>query len=141
MKSNDENKRSISLQIIRRASEEEVERLYRHAEWWQEDWEKSFIAPMIEGSFLFAGAFFENRLIGMGRVLSDGASDAYIQDVTVLREFRGQGIGSQIISFLVKELRRRDIDWIGLIGEPGTKAFYQRLGFQEMKNFIPMNLS
>ena len=130
-----------TVQIIHKASEDEIEELYRHAGWWEEDWSRSFIAPMIEGSFLFAGAFLEHRLIGMGRALSDGVSDAYIQDVAVLREFRGQHIGSEIIDFLVKELRCRGIDWIGLIGEPGTKGFYQRLGFQEMQEFIPMRLS
>ncbi len=132
---------ALSLKILTAASEEEIENLYRHAGWWDHDWDTSFIAPMVRGSFLFAGAFFDKRQIGMGRVLSDGVSDAYIQDVAVLKEFRGQGVGSRIISFLIEELQRRGIDWIGLIGEPGTKAFYRRLGFQEMEGFLPMRLS
>jgi spermidine synthase len=131
----------ICLRMLDTASEKEIEALYRDAGWWQNDWDSSFIAPMIRGSFLFAGAFFQGRQIGMGRALSDGVSDAYIQDVVVLKEFRGKKIGSRITVFLVEELQRRGIDWIGLIGEPGTKDFYERLGFQEMKNFIPMRLS
>ncbi|HOO62545.1 MAG TPA: GNAT family N-acetyltransferase [Synergistaceae bacterium] len=131
----------ISLRLLQKASEEEIEALYRHAGWWRDDWDRSFISPMIRGSFLFAGAFCGGRQVGMGRVLSDGISDAYIQDVVVLREFRGQSIGSRIISFLVKELQQRNIDWIGLIGEPGTKNFYEQLGFREMTGFLPMRLS
>ena len=141
MEKNEKIKNSISLRILEKASEREIEDLYRHAGWWGSGWDASFIAPMIRGSFLFAGAFYENRQIGMGRVLSDGVSDAYIQDVVVLKEFRGQGVGSRIISFLVEELQKRDIDWIGLIGEPGTQRFYENLGFEEMKDFLPMRLS
>jgi spermidine synthase len=141
MEKNKKKNSSISLRLLKEASEKEIEALYRHAGWWEDDWDTSFIAPMIRGSFLFAGAFYESRQIGMGRVLSDGVSDAYIQDVVVLKEFRGQGVGSRIISFLVQELKRRDVEWIGLIGEPGTLRFYQNLGFKEMKNFIPMRLS
>ncbi len=32
------------------------------------------------------------------------------------------------------------IDWIGLIGNPGTGHFYESLNFKELKNFIPMAL-
>ena len=72
----------------------------------------------------------------MGRVLSDGVSDAYIQDVVVHPDFRGQGIGGEIVRFLVRELEKNGIDWIALVGEPGTEKFYARLGFEEKKGFL-----
>jgi len=51
----------------------------------------------------------------MGRAISDGISDAYIQDVTVLSEFRGQGIGTGIVQEILKQLRDDGLQWIGLI--------------------------
>ena len=74
----------------------------------------------------------------MGRALSDGVSDAYIQDIVVRTDYRGQGWGQKIVSFLVRELRTAGVDWIGLIGAPGTKDFYEKLGFAPMPNFVPM---
>ena len=32
-------------------------------------------------------------------------------------------------------LKERGVDWIGLVGEPGTESFYRNLGFEEQKNF------
>jgi spermidine synthase len=76
-------------------------------------------------------------MIGMGRVLSDGISDAYIQDVTVLPGYRGRGIGGRIIAHLLQKLQAERIEWIGLIGEPGTRDFYENLGFKKMEGFEP----
>jgi spermidine synthase len=74
----------------------------------------------------------------MGRALSDGVSDAYIQDVTVKKPYRGQGIGTQIIQKLVERLNADGLEWIGLIAEKNSHKFYRRLGFKKMPNSVPM---
>ena len=56
----------------------------------------------------------------MGRAISDLVSDAYIQDVTVLKEYRGKGIGKIIIQTLVEELKTKGVEWIGLVAATGT---------------------
>jgi GNAT superfamily N-acetyltransferase len=114
----------------------EAAELYLAAEWVAENEDCSFIQAAVAGSFLAAAAFTDDgRLAAMGRVLSDGVSDAYIQDVVVHPGFRGQGIGGKIVAFLVAELEKRGVDWIALVGEPGTENFYSRLGFEEKKGF------
>ena len=72
----------------------------------------------------------DGKLIGIARALSDGVSDAYIQDVTVSEDFRGRGIGGRLVTVLSEELSSRGIDWIGLVGVPGTEHFYSSLGFE-----------
>ncbi len=132
---------SPAIRLVRDFAEispKDIEKLYRDALWWQREWDRTFISPMVKGSFLFAGAFWEGRQVGMGRVISDGVSDAYIQDVVVLKAFRGRGIGGKLVSFLLGELRRRGIDWIGLVGEPGTEGFYKKLGFEALSGYVPM---
>ena len=89
-----------------------------------------FLQQALPGSCAVAGAFCEERLIGIARAISDGISDAYIQDVTVLEEFRGRGIGANLVTALTNELSSRGIDWIGLVGVPGTEKFYASLGFE-----------
>ncbi len=42
---------------------------------------------------------------------------------------------------LIDELQAAGVDWIGLIGKPGTAKFYESLGFSELKDYIPMKLS
>ena len=77
----------------------------------------------------------DGRLIGMGRAISDGVSDAFIQDVAVTKAFRRRGIGGEIVRQIAAVLQERGVDWIGLVGEPGTESFYRNLGFEEQKNF------
>ena len=94
----------------------------------------------VKGSMLAAGAFApDGSLIGFARVLGDGTSDCYIQDVTVRSDCRKQGIGQQLVKFLIAELRARNIDWIGLIATPGKADFYRKMGFEVMENHTPMH--
>ena len=113
---------------------------YIDAGWWGDCSEKDeeIIYKMLEGSFIFAGIFLSGKLIGMARVISDGVSDAYIQDVFVLKKHRDKGLGLKVIDFLIKNMKEKGIDWIGLIGRPGTGYFYEKCGFSQMKDFIPM---
>jgi len=71
-------------------------------------------------------------------VISDGASDAYIQDLVVRPSHRNQGIARMILDALLERLRADGIPWIGLIAEPGSRKLYQGAGFREMSGFVPM---
>ncbi len=130
---------SVEIRIVKELNTDEVVALYKGAGWWSEENDKvDFLDDLIKNSYCFAAAYLEGKLIGMGRAISDAVSDAYIQDVTILPEYRGKGIGSMIIEKIVKHLKQNNIHWIGLIGEPGTESFYKRLGFRLMQNYIPM---
>ena len=68
----------------------------------------------------------------MGRAISDGVSDAWLQDIVVLDDYRKHGIGRAIILKLVEVCQLKKIGWIGLVAEPGTKEFYKPLGFDTL---------
>ena len=134
---------NITLKTVKKINETEFIALYKEAGWWEDEYDgdTSFIPKIVEGSTLFVTAEDESgKVVGMGRAVSDGCSDAYIQDVVVLQSHRKQGIGGKIIRHIICELRKKGIDWIGLIGEPGTESFYTHLGFKTLKNYIPMKL-
>ena len=129
----------IKYEIVKKADREGIINLYKQAGWWQneDDADRSFVDRIISETFVFSIAKYGERIIGMGRAISDGVSDAYIQDVTVLKEYRQKGIGGMIIKHIVKELQERKIGWIGLISEPGAENFYKDLGFEVMENHTP----
>ena len=54
----------------------------------------------IENSLCF-GAYLGDRLVGFGRVVSDFATFAYVGDVFVLPDFRGQGLGKMLVEAMV----------------------------------------
>lgn len=128
--------KEIVVRIITEFSEElcqEAAVLFVGAGWIGTVSDGGFLRNALPGSCAVAGAFAGDRLVGIARALSDGFSDAYIQDVTTLKEFRGNGIGSKLVTCLIQELQARGIDWIGLVGVPGTENFYTRLGFDAQK--------
>ncbi len=127
----------VQFETVTSAPTEEIVKLYQSAGWWQESPEARAIIPaMIRGSLCFMVARSpDGHIVGMGRVISDGCSDAYIQDVTVLSSHRGRGIGSELIRRLTQFCVERKIGWIGLISEPGTQGFYENLGFRPLANY------
>lgn len=133
---------SVSLAFVKTAEKNALTALYKDAGWWDESCENhpGFLDHVVANSAVFVGAFCEKKMIGMGRALSDLTSDAYIQDVTVLQKYRGKGIGKKIIKKLITGLKDHGVDWIGLIGEPNTRSFYENLGFEELSGHIPYRL-
>ena len=109
--------------------------LYRLAEWVGPEDDCAFLGTALENSCAVAAAYDTGHLVGMGRALGDGVSDAYIQDVVVDPDFRRRGVGGAIVRTLVAELKRRGVDWIALVGEPGTEEFYRSLGFTAPEGF------
>ncbi len=115
--------------------------LYKDAGWWEPSFgQGEFIPPMLRGSTVAIGAFENEELIGMGRAISDGVSDAYIQDVVVLKKCRGGGVGKKIVEEIIRRLQKRGIDWIGLISTPGSEGFYRTMNFEVMPRHSPMLL-
>ena len=132
--------KKIDVRIVREWDPEAIRHLYRAGGWWKEEWDPEGLAPMIAGSMAFAVGTDQETgtTVAMGRVLSDGVSDAYIQDVIVLPGYRKLGIGRRLVEVLVSACESRGIAWIGLIAEPGTENFYVPAGFTRMEGYVPM---
>ena len=130
---------TITYELVTAAPVQAIVDLYEAGGWWKEsDAARAAIPAMIRGSYAFLVARLDGRIVGMGRAISDGASDAYIQDVVVLREHRGRGVGRELVKRLAEHCRENKIAWIGLIAEPGTKGFYESLGFGSLEGYQPL---
>jgi ribosomal protein S18 acetylase RimI-like enzyme len=131
---------SVDYDAVTSAPLESIVELYKAAGWWQEsDEARAAIPPMIRGSLCFMVArSIEGRIVGMARIISDGYSDAYIQDVVVLPEYRGRGVGRELVRRLTQFCVARKIAWIGLVAEPGTQGLYEDLGFGPLAGYQPM---
>jgi len=115
--------------------------LYRQAGWWPDQEEDYLLlARLVRQSHCFAVAMIGEELIGMGRAISDGVSDAYVQDVTVEAAWQRSGVGTLIVRHILDRLRADGISWVGLIAERGSAEFYGQFGFEKMVNAQPMLL-
>jgi len=95
------------------------------AEWSPETFERA-----LAGSWVVCSARDDDgKLVGIGRLISDGALHAFVTEMIVSGSARGGGIGSEILRMLVDESRRRGVDDIQLFAARGRAGFYERHGF------------
>ena len=128
----------FEIRIIKCAPASALERIYRSVGWYDESFSAEAMEKIPQNSTIFAGAFVNNEMVGMGRLISDGVSDGCIQDVAVIKEFQGSGIGKAIVQTIVDESLKLGIDWIQLIATPNNQKFYESLGFEVMPQHTPM---
>jgi len=83
-----------------------------------------------ENSHTVVFIFDEDKLIGFGRALSDGAYQAAIYDIAILPEYQGKGIGRIIVNSIRKLLPKCNLI---LYAAPGKEKFYEKLEFKKMK--------
>lgn len=78
-------------------------------------------------------AVCDGKVIGMGRLVGDGAMYWYLQEIIVLPEFQGQGIGKRIVNRLIEYVQSTSIPGtgveVGLTAVKGKEPFYEKLGF------------
>ena len=78
-------------------------------------------------------AVYENdQLIGYIDSVSNGVTDAYIQDLMVHPNYQGQGIGTELMNQMIDFLKSNRIFMISVIYERSLQSFYSRFGFCEM---------
>jgi ribosomal protein S18 acetylase RimI-like enzyme len=134
------SEKNIEIKFVTTWLENDIVQLYKAGGWWKEAWGPSGIKTLIECSVAVAvaGGCSSGKAVGMGRLISEGVSDAYIQDLVVLPRYRSQGVGKQIVATLLDYCLSRGISWIGLIAEPGNEDFFRDMGFRVMKDYVPM---
>lgn len=80
-------------------------------------------------------AVSNNKVIGMGRLVGDGVMYWYLQEIIVLPEFQGNGIGTHIVNRLLEFIGDNTIPGtftsIGLTAAEGKDTFYEKFGFSK----------
>jgi GNAT superfamily N-acetyltransferase len=74
-------------------------------------------------------AYDHDRLVGTGRVISDGVFHAFIVDIIVLPEYQAKGLGTSIMERLLDRCRDGRIRHVQLFCARDKEQFYSRLGF------------
>ncbi|MBD77631.1 MAG: GNAT family N-acetyltransferase [Crocinitomicaceae bacterium] len=83
--------------------------------------------------------FSDDKPIGMGRIIGDGAIYFYIQDVIVLPEYKNKGIGKLIMNQIEKFIAKtaNNNSFIGLMAAANVKEFYYKFGYLERPDDRP----
>ncbi|MGE0481131.1 MAG: GNAT family N-acetyltransferase [Phycisphaerae bacterium] len=99
--------------------------------YWASGIPRDVIVRSIAGSLCF-GLYHAQRQIGFARVISDGATFAYLSDVFVREEYRGRGIGQWFIRTIVAHPQLQGLRrW--LLATRDAHGLYRKFGFRELE--------
>ncbi len=87
------------------------------------------LGAAIKGSWYAVSAYEGPRLVGYGRIISDGVHHAFIVEMIVEPDRQGRGIGSAILRMLLEKCRAHRIRDIQLFAARGKAGFYEKHGF------------
>lgn len=83
----------------------------------------------MEQSWYVIYAYDGGKLVGTGRVVSDGIINAYICGLGVTKEYRNKGIGTEISKRLVNYCKSNNL-YIQLFCEEKLVSYYGSMGFE-----------
>lgn len=88
--------------------------------------------PRLRNTFHLC-AFDGSSLVGYAAVISNGVTDAYIQDVMVHPAYQRQGIGTQLMERILTRLQTDGLYMVSVIyGDEALRPFYEKFGFFTM---------
>ncbi len=109
-----------------------IQHFLENDSYWARNRTREQTLAAIENSICF-GLYTASRQIGFARVVSDRATFAYVGDVYVIDEFRGQGLSKWLMETMLAHpdlqgLRR----WV--LATRDAHGLYAQYGFTELKH-------
>lgn len=121
---------TISYRNSNELPEQAVRSLYIDNNWtvYTEDMPKLMAA--IRNSLAVVTAWDGGTLAGLVRVVGDGHSILYIQDILILKDYRCRGIGSALLKKVLEPYSHVRQKVLLTDDSPMTRGFYEANGFE-----------
>jgi GNAT superfamily N-acetyltransferase len=124
----DDDPRLVDLDVVWRF-------LSEHAYWgrWRT---RQDVDLQVAGAWRVVGCYEEHggNMVGFARALSDGVGIAYLADVFVLPEHRGQGLGRRLVDVMVDQGPGSGFRW--LLHTADAHGLYSGFGFRQPDHML-----
>jgi ribosomal protein S18 acetylase RimI-like enzyme len=100
--------------------------LARHS-YWASGRPREAVERLVREADRLVGLYDRQRQIGFARAFTDGAAIVYLADVYVLPEYRGRGLGVELVREMVEHGPYADLKWI--LHTRDAHGLYRRFGF------------
>ena len=120
----------ITYQEAKKIDREDLLDLYDDAGWTAYTSAPKLLVQAIQNSFFVLLAKDGDKLVGLIRVVGDGATIAYIQDILVHSAYKRKKIGSTLVAKTLEKFK--EIRQIVLLTDDTqeTRGFYEAMGFE-----------
>ncbi len=105
-----------------------VHRFLSEEAYWARGRSRETVERLVREASRVVGLYRDGRQIGFARAFTDGVSIAYLADVYVLPEFRGRGLGVELVREIVEASPFADRKW--LLHTADAHALYGKFGFE-----------
>lgn len=111
-------------------SRDQVLNLYKDAGWTAYTDEPEVLFKAIANSLKVWTLWEGDLLVGLARVVGDGHTIIYLQDLLILKAYQGQGLGSKILRLILNEYK--DVRQFILLTDqaPENINFYKKNGLK-----------
>ena len=122
----------MEIKEYKEYKEDEIKRLYTEVGWSAYTENMLTLEQGYKNSLLVLAAYENEELLGIIRVVGDGFTIVFVQDILVFPEKQRQGVGTALLKAVLAQYP--DVRQIELITDntPKTVAFYKSLGFYEL---------
>jgi len=110
-----------------RVDRAEVQRYLSDESYWASGRSRETQDRLIDEATRVVGLYQGKRQIGFCRAVTDGVSFVYLADVYVLEEYRGRGLGEQMVREMVEGGDLGHLKW--LLHTSDMHPLYRKLGF------------
>lgn len=120
---------TITYKYMKRFNEKDIKSLYQDVGWTNYTENIHKLMKAIEASLMVISSWDDEKLIGLVRVVGDGLTIIYIQDILVLSGYKRKGIGSRLLKNVLENYK--DVRQKVLLTDDReeTRGFYEANGF------------
>jgi GNAT superfamily N-acetyltransferase len=97
--------------------------------YWAKGRPRETVERLIREADRVVGVYAGERQIGFARAFTDGVAIAYLADVYVLPEFRGHGLGVELVREMIENGPYAGVKW--LLHTTDAHGLYRKFGFDE----------
>jgi ribosomal protein S18 acetylase RimI-like enzyme len=108
---------------------DDVHRFLADVSYWAKGRPRAVQERLVREATRVVGLYDGDRQVGFCRAVSDGASFVYLADVYVLEEYRGRGLGEELVREMVEHGPFAEVRW--LLHTTNMHRLYRKFGFTE----------
>lgn len=111
-----------------------VHRFLAEESYWARGRPRETVERLVHESTRVVGLYRDGRQVGFARAVTDGVAFAYLADVYVLPEFRGRGLGAELVAEMVERGPYARVRW--LLHTRDASRLYERSGFDSPGDWL-----
>lgn len=121
---------TITFYNNKNINRDQLEKLYLDAEWYAYTQDMENLHQAIGRSLEVVSALDDEELVGLIRIVGDGLTIIYIQDILVLKAYQNQGIATELMQRILKKYKHVRQKVLMTEEAPDVRRFYEKNGFQ-----------